>query len=302
MRIDVKHLRGFLAVAEELNFTHAAQRLAVAQPALTQWIQFLETEVGVPLFVRTTRRVTLTPAGEALRKDASDILTRLEQAISRTRVIGMTDEHGSSLRIGCVGSAVRTIMPGFARAMTAEQPGITLRVEERTNAELQEALRLGELDLIVTRGRPQRAGWRTLCLNRTAGLVIVAPDHRYSGRKSIMLGELRAERFVLSREAAAPEFTRQTLRACQKAGFSPVVSQYADQMPSMIDHVAAGLGVAIITDDMRKAAERAGCHTLRLSGSRIESLVWAAVREPATPIQLMAMQMLASSGSTSATS
>lgn len=292
MRIDIKHLRGFALLAQELNFTRAAERLAIAQPALTQWIQALEEELGAALLKRTTRSVTLTHAGEVFAEQARGVLERLDQALRLTREAALEQQRPNTLRIGCIGSAIRTIVPPFLASMRESHPTITLHVEERTLTALQEAFSREELDVIVTRTRPAVLTKQSVLLSRAKLILIVPPDHALGNRRTVALSALHDEPFILSRKESTPEFTAQTLRACKKAGFIPKISYSTDHMPSMVDLVSTGLGIAIVTADIQATAERAGCHALRLTDSELVSTMWAIARDPTSDAQALALHHL----------
>lgn len=193
--MELRHLRYFRAVAEELHFGRAAERLHIAQPPLSQQIQQLERELEVSLLERSTRRVELTPAGAAYLRRVVAILDAVDDAGRQARRVALgTEGH---LTIGCVGSATYSILPRFARAMREELPDVELGIRGELLAPAQlDALTAGELDIALLRPPVDRAGVLTETLRRDRLIAALPADHRLAGGAELDLGDLRDEEFI----------------------------------------------------------------------------------------------------------
>ncbi|BBX19145.1 LysR family transcriptional regulator [Mycolicibacterium duvalii] len=242
---ELRHLRYFRAVAEELHFGRAAERLHMAQPPLSQQIRQLEAEVGAQLLTRTTRSVGLTRAGEAYLRRAVRILDAVDAAGSEARRIA--DGVEGQLTIGCVGSATYSLLPRLARALGETLPGIEVSVRGEMLAPAQlSALEAGEIDLALLRPPAGRAGITAVTVRRDRLLVAVPADHRLGARRHVRVADLRDETFIV--HAGQGRSTMSTLVAtlCGQAGFVPAVRHEVIETSTLVTLVAAGLGIAIV--------------------------------------------------------
>lgn len=245
--MELRHLRYFVAVAEELHFGRAAGRLMIAQPPLSQQIQNLEREVGARLFRRTNRRVELSDAGRAFLADARRALDGAEQAVQAAR----RAERGEvgRLVIGFVSSATYAVLPPVLRGFRRARPGVELVLRERTTAEQVEALEARQLDLGFVRTPPPSPRLAHRVLAEEDFVAALPQNHRLArGRKRVALGDLRDEAFLLFPRTMAMGLYDRVLGACLQAGFSPRVIQEVTQPAVMIGLVAAGLGVALVPE------------------------------------------------------
>jgi DNA-binding transcriptional LysR family regulator len=246
--VEIRQLRYFVAVAHARHFGQAAERLQMAQSPLSQAIRQLESQVGATLFDRTTRRVDLTPAGEALLRDAERILEAVEDAQARVRFMG----EGSTglLRIGSTGLAAHRQLPQLARICARELPGLVLRFVPDLLTPAQElALVEHRIDLGVLRLPLRRAGLVSRLIERERFVLAVPQDHRLVGEDSVALAGLREEDFVVlaspgSVVAAAVD------QACLTAGFLPRRAHQATETSIILTLVAAGLGVAVLPESV----------------------------------------------------
>jgi DNA-binding transcriptional LysR family regulator len=244
--MELRHLRAAVAVADHLHFGNAAAALGVAQPPLSQTVKALETELGVTLFDRTTRRVRLTPAGEAFVADARTAISIVDAASGRARAMGRGE--AGHLAIGIVGSAVVHPLSTVVRAFRTRYPGVTMRFSELpTMAQLAE-LRADTLDVGFLRPPlPTPADDIDLLPVLREPLVAVLPaDHRLASRQTIATRSLATEPFVCFPRHLGPGLFDEITALCRRAGFDPGIEHEAVQMQTIVGLVASGCGVAIV--------------------------------------------------------
>jgi DNA-binding transcriptional LysR family regulator len=249
--MEFRHFRYFLAAAEELHFTRAAQRLSVAQPALSQQIRQLEEELGTQLFHRLTRGVELTDAGEAFLPFARAALAASEEGISAARRAAK-GELGQ-LRIGFTSSAsFNPIVTGAIGRFRETYPDMELELQEQATTVLLQFLREGRIQLAFARPeRDETEGLRTTPLPDEALWAAMPINHRLSGQPRVDLALLSAERFIVYPRTNGRRLYDAVIAACGKAGFSPRIVQEAPQLASTVNLVAAGVGVALVPASMR---------------------------------------------------
>jgi DNA-binding transcriptional LysR family regulator len=243
--VELRHLRYFVAVAEERHFGRAAARLHIAQAPLSQQIRRLEAELGEPLLYRTTRRVELAPAGEILLERGREILAAVDSAIDDARRAA----HGEvgRLAIGFVGSVTYAILPSLAAALRLELPRVTLdlRGELLTPAQVAGLLN-GTLDLGLLRPPVRERDLNTELL-RSEPLVVVLPkSHPLAEAEAVPLELLKDEPFV-----TYPSHFRSVLHdavedACAAHGFKPKAVHEVAETATLVSFVAAGLGVSLV--------------------------------------------------------
>ncbi len=244
--MEIRQLQYFVAVAQTRHFGRAAERLHMAQSPLSQAIRQLEAQLGATLFDRTTRRVELTPAGEALLLDAERILGSIEAAQTRVRLVGAG--RTGLLRVGATGLAAYRQLPQLARIATRELPGLELRFEPDLLTPAQEqALEEDRIDLAVLRPPLRRAGLASRLVARERLVVAVPQSHRLAGDEPVRLAELRDEDFVVY---GVPDSVVDgaVTQACLSAGFLPRRVHAAAQTSILLTLVAAGLGVAVLPE------------------------------------------------------
>jgi DNA-binding transcriptional LysR family regulator len=242
--IELRHLRYFLAVADTLHFGRAAKKLGMAQPPLSQQIRRLEEMLGTPLFERTTRGVTLTPAGALLRERAAATLARLAEDLEQTRRIARGEE--GRLVIGFSGSVMFTELPAAIQQYRRTYPGVEVQLREMWTAEQLRALADGSIDVGLLRDGGRHPDLTITPLLREAFHAVLPSDHRLRRQRTLDPASLEGEPFVLfARRMGTLAFDR-TLRCCLDAGFQPEIVQEAPQFPTLIRLVAAGLGVSLV--------------------------------------------------------
>jgi DNA-binding transcriptional LysR family regulator len=242
--IELRHLRYFLAVADTLHFGRAAKKLGMAQPPLSQQIRRLEEMLGTPLFARTTRGVTLTPAGALLRERAAATLARLADDLEQTRRIARGEE--GRLVIGFSGSVMFTDLPAAIQQYRRTYPSVEVQLREMWTAEQLRALSDGSIDVGLLRDGGRYPDLTITPLLRETFHAVLPADHRLRRQRAVDPSSLEGEPFVLfARRMGILAFDR-TMRCCLDAGFQPQIVQEAPQFPTLIRLVAAGLGVSLV--------------------------------------------------------
>jgi DNA-binding transcriptional LysR family regulator len=250
--MELRHLRYFIAVAEELHFTRAAARLHIGQPPLSQQIQALEKEVGAQLFERSKRWVRLTEAGKFFLDDARKILALSDRAMATARRASI-GEIGE-LRVGFTSSMPFTIiLQRVVNLYRQRYPQVTLSLQEMSSARQIEAINHRTLDLGFIRppeiGLPDSLDVITL---RHDPLLLVMPgDHRLARKKSVKLSELAGEAFVMYSKDVGTGIYAQIEQLCRQAGFEPRIVQEAREASTIIGLVAAGCGVSILPESFQ---------------------------------------------------
>lgn len=286
--MELRHLRYFIAVAEERHFGRAAARLHMAQPPLSTQIRQLEAELGFQLFERTTRRVELTDGGRLYLEHARAILSAVDAAARQS--LRVAEGLEGRLTIGCVGSATYDLMPRFTRALRATLPGVEVGIRgEMLVAEQVDALASGDLDIALLRPPLYEAALAVRSL-RWDRLVVAVPDsHRLASRRSVEVQALAGEPLVVHSSRGSVMF-RLVRDMCESAGFSPLVSHEVVETSTLVSFVAAGLGIAVVPEGVSKLGV-AGVHYCRLKRAKVE--LSAATRvDDARPLVARALQVL----------
>jgi DNA-binding transcriptional LysR family regulator len=247
--MELRQLRYFIAVAEELHFSRAANRLHMAQPPLSQQIKQLEAELHTQLLWRTKRRVELTAAGEAFLDEARKTLAQAEHA---TRVAQATaaGETGQ-IKIGFVDSALSGYLPRLLRAFRARHPTVQMLLQEMTSGQQIEALKRDQIQVGML--RPTRGGANVAFheIGSESLLVAMPAEHRLAGLDEVPVEELEHEGWVLFPRLLAPGLHDYLMGICKKAGFVPRVMQEANEGHTIIGLVAAGLGISLVAESQR---------------------------------------------------
>jgi len=249
--MELRHLRYFEAVAEELNFRRAARRMNVTQPSLSTQIRQLEEEMQARLLERDTHRVSLTPAGRRFLEDCRKLLRDAAESARTARRISRGE--AGQLAIGFVASLGHGLLPRVLRAYRKKYPDVDLRLAEMDTTEQIEALAARRLDVgFIGLGLPRETSDLSLELVAEEKLVAVLPqDHPLAtadGRAvaSVPLRALEGERLLLSARQSAPIYNPWILTLCQQAGFQPYDVQEAGPPVTVLNYVAAGMGVTVL--------------------------------------------------------
>ena len=284
MDIELRHFRYFLVVAEELHFSRAADRLDIAQPPLSQMIQRLEHELGMSLFHRTKRRVSLTDAGIIFQEEAKRTLAQAERAVSCVRRASK-GELGR-LVVGFIGSATYSVLPPIIRRFREQYPDVDLNLQELSTVQQVRALREGQLQVGFLRPFEQEPTLKSTVVLQEPLLVALPEHHRLSPQAKISMRMLANESFILFPRLLASELHDQIISLCQHARFSPHVVQEAMQLPTIVSLVAAGIGIAVIPASLQNLG-RTGVHyrAIRESTPKAELLMAWRSEQPSTVLQ-----------------
>jgi DNA-binding transcriptional LysR family regulator len=247
--MELRHLRYFVTVADELHFGRAAARLGIAQPPLSRQIQKLEAELGFPLFDRSRRRVELSSAGAVLLAHARSVLESVETAVREARRTH-AGERGR-VAVGYPSSLAYTGLVGLLRAFRAAFPDVELTVRELPLAGQIEAIKARQLDVGFVRGPLADELLTAECVRREPLVVALPADHALATEGPLSLATLAAEPFVFFPRPRAPAFFDLLIALCEKAGFTPRILQEAPQV-DVLSLVAAGFGISILPASVRE--------------------------------------------------
>jgi DNA-binding transcriptional LysR family regulator len=250
--MELRHLRYFKAVADELNFTRAANGLRVAQSAVSSQIQDLEDELGVVLLERSRRRVRLTAAGQAFVEATERILRSVEDASRQARRIGH-GEYGT-LAIGFIGSQSHEWMPRVLKRFRSKYPGVEVTLTEIHPSQQLEALLARTLDvgLVGPIAGKTPSGLRLECFSEEWPFVGMPNDHRFARLHKVALAQLKDEPFIFTSEKNSPSYRSLISRMCERAGFVPRVVQEVDRARTGVQYVAAGFGISIFAEHISR--------------------------------------------------
>lgn len=250
--MELRHLRYFVAAAEELNISRAAARLCVSQPPLSRQIHDLESEIGAALFERGHRRLKLTAAGEYFLGEARIILAHAERAARLAKATG----HGQAGRItiAFLSPLGGMFLPRVIRALRQKFPLVEVDLVEMVPREQLEALLDHQVDLAFVANveveSSNRFAFETVM--EVELRLALPPDHRLAKLRRVPLVEMEREPFITVKRSAAPATHELFLRLCRSAGFEPNVIRQSDRAQSILDLVAAGVGVAILPEHFRR--------------------------------------------------
>jgi DNA-binding transcriptional LysR family regulator len=240
--VDLRHLRYFVAVAEELSFTRAARRLGMAQPPLSQQIRRLEQAVGSPLFTRAPR-VALTEAGTVFLEAARRTLAQIALGIDSAGRVGRG--VAGRLTVGFASSVVFTSLPHAFRAFAARYPEVEFQLREMHSGAQLEALRAGTIDVALLRESPSDGDLDMETVVRESFIAVLPARHRLAARGRVAPRQLAQEPFILFPREIAPTLYDQIAAICRAGDFSPRVAHEALEWYTVTGLVGAGLGVSI---------------------------------------------------------
>ncbi|WP_256852615.1 LysR family transcriptional regulator [Pantoea sp. Fr+CA_20] len=264
MNIELRHLRYFIAVAEELHFGRAAQRLHISQPPLSQQIMQLEAETGAQLFNRTNRSVQLTPAGQQFLQDARTILLQVDQATQRAARLHRGEE--GELRIGFTSSAAFIgVMSDALYRFRQRWPEVHVQMQEINTRQQLAPLHEGKLDLGVMRNTPLPADLHHQLLLREPLCAVVHKAHPLAAAGQISLQALASEPFVFFDPQVGTALYSEILDLLQRYQIRPYITQEVGEAMTILGLVATGLGVSILP--------------LSFSHARLANVVWLPLKE-----------------------
>jgi len=252
--MELRYLRYFVAVAEELHFGHAAQRLGMAQPPLSQQIRRLEQEIGVQLLQRTKRHVELTEAGRAFLEGARGALSQVDRAIEAAQRASRGEV--GKLAIGFLGAAAYSLLPSILIAFRNRYPDVEVKLHELKTSELIAALRDGQVQVGFVRLPIQDEALVVEQILREELMVVLPKRHPLASRARISFRDLTQEVFLMPPRQLAPGFHDQVFNLCRQAGFAPKVGTEASQLQTIINLVAAGMGITLVAESVRNFVGR----------------------------------------------
>jgi DNA-binding transcriptional LysR family regulator len=249
--VELRQLKQFVVVAEELNFRRAADRLHMTQPPLTAAVQRLEEDLGVELFDRSRQGVRLTPAGSVFLGETRRVLAQADLATHAAREAA----HGKTgvLRLATVPSAAFELLPAILPAFIANHPQVRLHLTSDTSGRELASLRDGMLDLaIVVPPMTEQKGLDITLLKIERLVLAVSATHRLAGERCVKLSSVAEDPLVSFSFSESPGYAASILNACKNSGFFPRVIHETWQMPISLTLVAANMGVALVPSPMRR--------------------------------------------------
>jgi DNA-binding transcriptional LysR family regulator len=263
--MEIRHLRYFCVLAEQLHFTKAAVLLNVAQPALSHQIKQLEEELGAQLVERSNRRVRLTAAGEVFLARAARILDQLNQAARETTRVGQGE--AGSLVIGVVSTAVCSVLPELLRSFRREAPDISVDIREMEPAEQVEALRREAIDIGLLFLAIQDAAFDSLVVSRERLIVALPTGHLAAASEKVSLSDLQTETFLIPRQQPVAGFHEVVLETLRSRGIPAPRLQPTRLLQTAVFLVAGHLGVALVPESFRLHLKVRGCIYRDIAGA-----------------------------------
>jgi DNA-binding transcriptional LysR family regulator len=245
VRQNLKHLSTFVAVAEELNFHRAAERLRMAQPAVSRIVLELEERLGVKLLERTTRRVRLTESGRYLLEEAIAILARAEAAENTVRLLASGTK--AILRVGYTTIAGHALVPDVVREFRRSNPEVRLELTYLTSPVQRDRILEDGIDLGFIQGHFQSSEIESRLVARHRLVALLPPDHPLAAKAEITIADLAAESLVMGTSAEWPTFRRILVDTFQRAGHVLSVTQEASSLIGILGLVTAGVGITVFT-------------------------------------------------------
>lgn len=250
--MELRHLRYFVAAAEALNISQAAKHLHVSQPPLSRQIRDLEHEIGTALFDRGHKKLKLTPAGEYFLQEAKKILLQAQRAARLAKAAGRG--QAGQMTIAFLSPLGGMFLPRILRAFSQKFPLVDVDLVEMVPREQLEALLDHRIDLaFVAKAEVESA--KEFAFEPVMEVELrlaLAPEHRLAKLRHIPLAKLEEERFIIFKRSAAPATHDFLLRLCRSAGFEPNVVKQSDRAQSILDLVAAGVGVSIVPEHFQR--------------------------------------------------
>jgi DNA-binding transcriptional LysR family regulator len=265
--VELRHLRYFVAVAEELHFRRAAERLHVAQPAVSEQVRKLEAELGVQLFERTPRSVLLTDAGVALLEEARRVLRQAE--VARQAARDAVERATMRLRIGYLPDALPTAVPRAIRHIATSLPAVQVDLQTAPALRLVDDVRAGRLDVAITSLPAPTNGLRTVHIGEERSVVALPAMHPHAVEAEIAIARLAPERIVVLPHEANPAFRNALAALCHAEGLAPTFIEVAE---ARVEHallaVAAGAGPGILPASVGERSAIPGVRFVPLADGR----------------------------------
>ncbi len=249
--MELRHLRYFIAVAEELHFGRAAKRLHIAQPPLSQQIRQLEEEMEVQLFARTSRSVKLTPEGELFLVETRRLLAGLERAVDKARDMALGKQ--GSLAVGFMGPAALSLLPEALRVFRRDNPDVRLDLNTAASRDQLSMLRTGRMDVAFVHARESDVEeFPSRLFLRESYVLAVPAGHRLANYATVSIDELQGEPMIFYPRHLMPHLFDNFIGCFNRAGFSPNIVQESNSEQSTIALVSAGLGCSMVPESSRQ--------------------------------------------------
>jgi DNA-binding transcriptional LysR family regulator len=255
LRYDLKHLSTFVAVAEELNFHRAAERLTMAQPAVSRIVLELEERLGVRLLERTTRKVRLTESGRYLLEEAREILGRIDVAENTVRLLATGTK--AILRIGYTTITGHALVPDITREFRRANPDVRLELTYLHSPAQRDAILQDEIEFGFIEGSFQSSEIETRPVAHHRLIALLPPEHPLTAKNAVTIDDLAREQLVMGTYAEWPTLRRIVVDAFQSAGQVMTVAQEAPSLVGILGLVTAGVGITIFTGMPRFCGEQA---------------------------------------------
>lgn len=283
--MEFRQLRYFLAVAEHLHFTLAAERLGIAQPPLSQQIMKLEREIGTRLFIRYPRRVELTEAGMIFRERAQRVLDEANDALEQVKMAARGES--GHLSIGFAGSTVfHPRVAAVLRAFRESYPAVKMRTEESNSVALLDKLADGGVDCAMIRLPLASPAMRVTTLVEERMIAVLPAGHALEREADVEIRQLSGDPFILFPRPIGPELYDSIIAACHADGFSPRIALESPQISSCVNMAAAGFGVAIIPESIGQVrAEGVSFKPIRNQGLRTAIALVCRMREKSVTVR-----------------
>lgn len=242
--MELRHVKYFLTLAEELHFRRAAEKLFIAQPALTRQIKDLEQELGVVLFKRNKRNVSLTMVGRFLQQEGYQLLKRVEMIKSSIADLGST--MTGAINIGCIGSAMTSILPNLLEEMGVKFPKVKTNIVESTTQNLLNLLQDGQIDILIGRPHKEISHIHSEKIFTDSTLLAVASKSKWNISETSEVSDLKDIPFIIYPRSAGNYFRDQILAACGQYGFYPQIKHESINAFSILKLVEKDIGISIM--------------------------------------------------------
>jgi DNA-binding transcriptional LysR family regulator len=262
--MELRHLRYFVAVAEELHFGRAAERLYVVQPAVSEQVRKLEQELGVRLFDRTPRSVSLTSAGAALLEEARLVLRQAE--VAKLAAQSARDRATMRLRIGYLADALPSVVPRALRHLAVTAPRVHVALQSAPARRLIDDLRARRLDAVVTSLPAATSGLRITALGWESAIAAVPLDHAQALRPALVLEWVTSDQLLVLPREVDPAFYDAVGTTCRKDGLEPAFVEVATVDDALLA-AAAGAGIALVPESVADRYAARGIRFLPLQGA-----------------------------------
>ena len=280
--VEIRHLRYFIAVAQESNFSRAAEKLHISQPPLSQQIQKLEEDLGIILIERGTRPVMLTEAGKFFYQQALGLVDQFDQFIDKTQKMARGEE--GALTVAFVSSSTYELMPGILRNFRKLYPGINLNLIEKNTPQQLESLRNKQINVGIGRPFPEDPEIESHWILDESVVVAIPSEHAWTNKTSVSLTELKDEDMINFYWSHEPSFGNFVMTTCRKSGFEPHVVQRTGELQTALGLVAAGIGVALLPESVEHTSREGVKYIPLKSPSPTISMVAAYRKDDSSPI------------------